>query len=172
TALGVWSALPRLIAVRFLAGLFAVLAVIALGSEIASVPSAQLGPQVPPSTARIVAANVGGQVGGLAIGVGDVAVDDSGQALWLEVHVHNGGASEAEWSATAIVNENGREVTSDYARSTHIPSDVDPGQTVTGWIYVPVDSNSLLRGRVSVRFPDVAAAGYRTVGDIDVAVAL
>jgi len=49
--------------------------------------------------------------------------------------------------------------------------DIDAGQTLTGWLFVPLDPSELRAGRtLQVRFRDVAVNGYRTVGDIVISI--
>ena len=58
-----------------------------------------------------------------------------------------------------------------YLKSTQMPGDIDPGQTQTGWLYVPLDPSELRSGRtLQLTFHDVAVDGYRTVGDIVIAI--
>lgn len=81
--------------------------------------------------------------------------------MWIHVTASNSGAVEAEWNPTPVAAG----VTADYARSTHLPGDIDPGATVSGWIYIPVQTRP--GGQpVAVRFRDVAVDNYRTVGDV------
>jgi len=61
----------------------------------------------------------------------------------------------------------------DIGRSTHLPGDIDAGQTATGWLLVHVDPSSVRRaGSVRLRFPDVALEGYAAVEDAFVEVRL
>jgi hypothetical protein len=58
-----------------------------------------------------------------------------------------------------------------YLKSTQMPGDIDPGQTQKGWLYVPLDPSELRSGRtLQLTFRDVAVDGYRTVGDIVIAI--
>lgn len=171
TVIGISWALPRVFAVRYLAGLYALVAVTALISEMVPQPALESGPQAPPASARLETAGVAGYVGGLILSVDQVAVDQSANALWLGVTLRNSGAGEAEWSGTAMVTGSGGTAWSDYATSTHLPADIDPGQTVTGWLKVPLGSIGAGPGReLSLRFPDVAADNYRVVEDVDLRV--
>ena len=84
------------------------------------------------------------------------------------ITVTNSSADEAEWSVTPVVSHDGVSAIGDYVWSTHLPGDIDAGQTVAGWLFVPVDPAGLGPGTLlHVRFPNVAANGYHTVGHID-----
>jgi hypothetical protein len=160
-------------AVRLLFGLYVMVALGTLISGTIPPPGAGIGAQRPPASARIEAAGVADHVGGLVIRIDEVAVDESSKVLWVHVTVGNSDATEAEWSGTANVIVSGAKISSDYARSTHLPGDVDPGQVVSGWIMIPLGSTAVPRGDViAVRFPDVAVHNYQIVDDIDLRLAV
>jgi hypothetical protein len=163
-ALGLTSALRRPVASRALGGMYAVAAIaILVGSAAGAGANASLsGSGSPPTSANVLAANASGQLGGIGIHVDRVAMDYD--ATWIHITAVNLGADEAEWSPAAIVSSGGSSVSADYSRSTHLPGDLDPGQSVSGWLYIPLATHSSQSLRV--RFPGVAVDHYTNVGDV------
>ena len=164
TAMGVTALLARASAWRSLAGLYGVgAAAILTGGALglAAEPS-PVGSGMPPSDATLVATQASGQRGAFSVGVDGVALDPVGRATWVHVTATNAGSQEAEWSPAPVVDG----VTADYARSTHLPGDLEPGESASGWIYVPLEAH---RGdTLTLRFRDVAQESYASVGDIEV----
>ena len=124
----------------------------ALGVAAETTPT---GPDVPPAGAVPVSSS--GAFQGVAITVDRVAFENG---TWIHVTATNSRSDEVEWNPAPIVAG----VAADYARSTHLPGDIGPGETVSGWIYAPVDTRSVQS--LEVRFRDVAVDDYRTVGDV------
>jgi hypothetical protein len=167
-AIGLGAALRKAFARRALTGFYAVAAVAvtlggALGLEAEPSPAA---PGSPPPTAAFVTTDFSGHIGSFSIEVDGIALDSGNRASWLHVTATNRETTEVEWSPSPIVEAHGGTVIGDYARSTHLPGDLDPGETVSGWIYVPLvaEPGSVLQ----VRFPNVALDGYHTVGDVTI----
>ncbi len=127
------------------------------------------GARVPPPGSPLVTSSTRAAFGGVSIGVEGVAFDASNHGTWLAVSATNRSASEAEWSPVPAVHSGSQSVAADYARSTQLPGDLEPGQSVSGWVYVPAEFG---RGQVlRVVFSGVATAGYQAVGDVTLEVA-
>jgi hypothetical protein len=102
-----------------------------------------------------------------------VALDAAARVTWIEVSATNEGRTEAEWGVVPVVSVDGVIAYGDYWRSTRLPGDIDPGQTVTGWVLVPLDPSHIrAQSSLTVRFPDVAMNSYQTVGDIELRASL
>ncbi len=162
TAMGVTALLARAFAWRSLAGLYGVgAAAILTGGALglAAEPS-PAGSGMPPSGATLVTTQASAQRGAFSVSVDSVALDPVGRATWVHVTATNAGSQEAEWSPAPVVDG----VTADYARSTQLPGDLEPGESASGWIYVPLEAH---RGdTLTLRFRDVAQDSYASVGDI------
>jgi len=158
-ALGLSAALARALASRALAGMYGIAAagILVAGALGLAAEATPTGAQqvVPPAGA--VAAISSGTFEGVAITVDRVAFESG---TWIHVTVTNSRSDEVEWNPAPIVAG----VAADYARSTHLPGDIDPGETVSGWIYAPVDART--DQSLEVRFRDVAVDDYATVGDV------
>jgi len=156
-ALGLTVTLARAFARRALAGMYAIAAtgILVAGALRLGAEATPTGPDTPPSGA--VAASASGSLQGVEITVDDVAFD---YGTWIHITVVNSRSDEVEWNPAPTVAG----VAADYARSTHLPGDIGPGETVSGWIYAPVDTRS--SQSLDVRFRDVAVADYQTVGDV------
>lgn len=133
-----------------------------------SSPSAGAG--VPPAAASILPVDGSGSLDGVTITVDRIAVDGEAGATWLHVTLANSRSDEIEWTVPPVVSAGSGSANGDYRRSSRLPGDVDAGQSVTGWLYVPmtVDTGQSMH----VRFTDVAMDGYKTVGDIVIDVAV
>lgn len=156
-AIGLTAALARAFARRALGGMYAVaaagiLVAAALGLAAEATPAGQ---DVSPPGA--VAISSSSTLRGVAITIDRVAFESG---TWIHVIVTNSRSDEVEWNPAAVVSG----VAADYARSTHLPGDIDPGQTVSGWIYAPVDART--SQLLEVRFRDVAVDDYASVGDL------
>jgi len=156
-AIGLTAALARTFASRALAGIYGIAAagILVAGGLGLAAEATPTGPDMPPAGA--VAASSSGTLEGVVITVDRVAFDSG---TWIHVTVINSRSDEVEWNPAAVVAG----VAADYARSTHLPGDIDPGETVSGWIYAPVDARSVQS--LEVRFRDIAIDDYRTVGDV------
>jgi hypothetical protein len=173
-AIGMFAVLPNAVARRGVAAVYATLAVIILAGGAAGLPGAPgPGTGAPAADARIVGVAASGTMQGMSIRVDRVALDPGARATWLEVTVSNSGPDEAEWTVSPIVFRGDVIANGDYLKSTHLPGDIDAGQTVTGWLFIPIDPAGIAAGEsLHVRFPDVTADGYRNVGDIDLEIPL
>jgi len=133
----------------------------------------QPGSGTPPTDARIEAVSATNSLGGMVIRIDGVVLDDAAKGTWIRVSVANSGSDEAEWTVAPVVSAGSVVAIGDYLRSTHLPGDVDSGQTLNGWLFVPLDPVNLHASRLlHVRFPDVALDGYRTVDDVELDVPL
>jgi hypothetical protein len=168
-AVGVWTVVQSTAARRAVAAAYAGLAVLIVGLAAAGLPAQQQpGSGSPPTDARTISVSAAGEMGGMTITVDRVAFDSADRATWFEVTATNSGSDEVEWTVPPFVSGAGAGATGEYLKSTHLPGDLDAGQTVTGWLYVPLDPASL-RGATSLhlRFSDIALDGYRTIADIN-----
>jgi hypothetical protein len=167
-ALGLCTVVAGAGARRLVVAAYGALSIVMLAAGAVSGPPEAAGSGTPPPTARILAVQAAGQRNGFAIRVDQLALDDAAHAIWVEVSVTNSGSSEAEWGVVPLATTNNEVVSGDYSRSTQLPGDIEPGSTVTGWLYIPLDPSRLrATGSVTLRFVDVASNDYRAVGDID-----
>ncbi len=173
-AIGICTVLTRPFARRAISGLYGVAAVGILAAGAAGLPAQpQPGHGVPPAGLRIVSTSASGELHGMVITVHRVALDPGEKAVWVEVEVVNNNAGEAEWPVVPVATAGGAVAYGDYLRSTHLPGDIDAGQSVTGWLFVPLDPIALHESdTIHLRFPDVAVDGYAAVGDILVDVSI
>ena len=171
-AIGVLFVLRNVFARRALATVYAVLAVAMLaGGAVGLPPAPTAGARTPPAAAKIVEVGSSGQLEGVTITIDRVALDPSAKATWFAVTVTNSGTDEADWTVPPDVSDGVVGAAGQYLKSTQMPGDIDTGQTLKGWLYVPLDPSGLRAGRtLQLRFHDVAADGYRTVGDIVIAI--
>jgi hypothetical protein len=168
-AIGISAVATRAFAQRVVGGVYALAAVGILGAGAAGLPPApQPGPGAPPADARTISVAASGQFGGVTINVDRIAFDSRGRATWVEVTVANSGPEEAEWTVPPDASQGDVAVVGDYLMSTHLPG----GQTVTGWLFVPLDPARVDGGELHLRFPDVAVNGYSMVGDIELIIGL
>lgn len=171
-ALGLCTVLTRPLARRAVGGIYAVAAVGILaagGIGLHSAPALAPGPGTPPADARIVTVSASGQLQGVTITINRIAFDPGAKATWFEVTASNSSQAEADWPAVPVASFGGSVVSIDYLRSTHLPGDIDGGQSVTGWLFVAIDPATVHGGDpVLMRFIDVAVDNYRTVQDVDV----
>jgi len=112
-------------------------------------------------------------VRGMSIKVDRVAFDTADHATWFEITATNSGSDEVEWTVPPFVSSGGASAAGQYLKSARLPGDLDAGQTVTGWLYVPLDPASV-QGATSLhlRFSDIAFDAYRTLVDINLDVPL
>ena len=175
-ALGLSAVLKSAPVRRAVAALYAVVVVVMLGASAASYHAAPLpspGPGAPPAGAAMTSVSASGRLQSVTISVDEVALDAAGRVTWFEVTVDNASSVEVDWPGVPDVSMDGRPVTVDYLRSTHMPGDVDPGRTITGWVRVAIDPAAVHPGdHALLRFQDVAVDTYRTVEDVEVSVAL
>lgn len=141
---------------------YALLAVVMLTWGALAPPSAARSVGRPPAAATVVNVDASGSSQGLAVHVDRVARDPIAGATWFHVTATNTSSEEIEWS-----------VPGDYSKSTRFPGNLDPGQSVSGWLYVPVDpSRAPAAGRVELRFGDIALPEYRALGVVDIQVSV
>ncbi len=165
-SVGIRAALARSFARRALTGVYGVAAAaILVGAAFGlAADVSHSGAGMPSTGSDEVSAGASGQLGAVSIRVDRLAIDNTDHATWLHVTVTNSGPTEAEWSPIAVVSTHGETVLAEYSRSTHFPGDLQGGQTLSGWIYIPVGAHA---GDVfEVRFRNVAVDDYRTVGDV------
>ena len=170
--LGLVTAMARAFAWRVLGGMYAAgAAVLIVGGTLgigAGTPPA--GDGAPPSSAIVIDTDQAGALSGVQIVIDHVALDRTGHATWLHVEATNAGSDEAEWTPTPTVYSGSGMSTADYVRSTHMPGDLDAGQSTTGWLYVPAEASAGQTLRVV--FAGVAADQYREIGDVAIDVPL
>ena len=173
-ASGICAVLTKPLAQRVGGAVYAALALLVLGLGSLGLPAPQqAGAGVPPSEATFVSVNVSGQMRSVKIAVDRVALDRAGKATWFEVTVSNTGPEEAEWTVPPSVSAGKAGAIGQYLKSTHMPGDIDAGQAMSGWLYVPLDPAAIEGARsIHLRFTDVALGDYETVGDIDLDVPL
>jgi hypothetical protein len=168
-AIGLYRVLRPAWTRRAVIGVYAVTAATMLGASAAGLPiDVQAGSGVPPAQSRIVGVDAANHLEGLSIRVNRIALDPAAHVTWIEVSATNEGRTEAEWGVVPVVSVDGVIAYGDYWRSTRLPGDIDPGQTVTGWVLVPLDSSHIrAQSSLTLRFTDVAVDSYRTVGDVE-----
>jgi len=171
-AIGICTVFTRAVAQRLVGAVYPVGAIGVLSAGVAGFPPApDPGSGIPPHDAKVVSVSASGQNQGLTITIDKIARDPSAKATWFEVIVSNSGPREMEWTVPPAVAVDGVEVHGDYLRSTHMPGDLDAGQTATGWLFVPLDpANVHVGDSLHVRFADVAGDGYSEVQDVEVVV--
>jgi len=171
-AIGLVVVVHNPLARRAVMASYAVLAVAMLLGGAAGLPRpAETGARNPPAAAKTVDVSVSSQLGGVKITVDRVALDKDAKATWFAVSVTNSGSDEAEWTVPPAVSDGDTSAAGQYLKSTQMSGDIDAGQTLTGWLFVPLDPSELRAGRtLQVRFRDVAVNGYRTVGDIVISI--
>lgn len=164
TALGVTAVLARPFAWRGLAAIYGVVAagVLIAGALGVASEASPSGRGAPPQDAQLVPTQAVTQHGSFSISVDSVALDAPNGATWVHVTATNSGAREAEWSAAPSIDG----VNAEYERSTHLPGDLEAGQSVSGWVYVPLVVH---RGQaLTLEFKDVAQDSYSDVDDLKV----
>jgi hypothetical protein len=168
-ASGICAVLTKQPAQRVAGATYAALAVMMLSLASLGLPAPQqAGAGAPPADASFVSTNASGQMQSVNITVDRVALDRAGRATWFEATVSNAGPEKAEWTVPPVVTAGRAGAIGEYLKSTHFPGDIDAGQTVTGWLYVPLDPAAIQGARsIHLRFTDVALGDYRTFGDID-----
>ncbi len=168
-ALGVCTVAPNAVARRVVAASYAGLALLVVGLAAAGLPAPQQpGAGVPPTDARMLSVTAKGEMRGMTITVDRVAFDPADRATWLEITATNSGPAEIEWTVPPFVSAGATSATAEYLRSARLPGDLDAGQTVTGWLYVPLDPASVQGAALlHVQFSEVAFDSYMTIAAID-----
>ena len=104
--------------------------------------------------------------GDLGISLMACGVDSAGDRLVL-VRFYNLGSQPVEWTQTADLLDGAEHVTtSQYERSTPLPLAFAPGHSYDGWLFFARPSR--LPADPVIRFRDLAADGYRTIGDLSI----
>lgn len=172
-AIGICTVFTSALAQRAIA-VYGVVAIAMLAAGALGLPPApQPGAGTPPPDAKEVGVKSTGQFSGLTVSVDRVALDSHGGATWFHVTAANSGRDEIEWTVPPLASTADGEVKGEYLRSTRIPGDIDPGQTLAGWVWVPIDPSRLDTTRpVTLRFGDVAPDIYAVIGHIDLQVRL
>lgn len=157
---------------RSVTTLYAIVAVAMLAAGALGLSQArQPGPGIPPPDARVVSVDSQGQFHGLTISVDRVALDSSAHATWFHVTAANAGSDEIEWTVPPVASTVNGEVTGDYLRSTHLTGDIDPGTSVSGWLFVPLDPSQVhATESIALRFSGVAMNGYHEMGSVEIRV--
>jgi 4-amino-4-deoxy-L-arabinose transferase-like glycosyltransferase len=171
-AIGISVVLTKPMARRAVSAFYAMAAAGILAASVAGLPGAPpAGPgQPPPGTTAVSVAAIG-RLEGVTISIDRVAYEPSAKVTWFEVRAANSGPGEAEWSVAPVVSAGGATAYGDYRKSTHLPGDLDAGQSATGWLLVQLDPASLRNGEpVRLHFANVAVGDYSRVEDIDVVV--
>ena len=166
---GLFLAVSNHLVRRAILGIYAASAVVAMGSGVVAWVAPVSEPSIgsPPASATVTSVDVDGTAQGFSIRIDRVATDAADRSIWLHVSATNDGFEEIDWTVTPTVTAGPASATADYRRSTKLPGDVDPGHTVDGWIFTPLDPDVTRPGStLVVRFPDVAPASYRSVTDI------
>jgi 4-amino-4-deoxy-L-arabinose transferase-like glycosyltransferase len=175
-ALGLSEVLTRAVIRQSVAAAYALVVVVMLvvgAANFQARPRLEPGPGVPPADAKMVSVSASGQLEGVTINVDHIAFDYRAKAIWFGVNASNRTPARVDWPAVPIAYGDGAALNVDYLRSTHMPVDIDPGQSVKGWLRVDFDPARVhSNDDVLLRFPDVATDDYRTVADVDVRVSL
>jgi hypothetical protein len=175
-ALGLSGVLTRAFIRRSVAAAYALVVVVMLvvgAANFQARPRLEPGPGVPSADAKMVSVSASGQLDGVTINVDHIAFDYGAKAIWFEVTATNRSPARVDWPVVPFAYGDGAALNVDYLRSTHMPGDIDPGQSVKGWLRVDFDPARVhSNGDVLLRFPDVAADDYRTVADIDIRLSL
>jgi hypothetical protein len=171
-AIGIGTVLTNVFARRAAVTLYALAAAGILAAAAAGLPAPATpapGPGTPPPDATMVSQTASGRLEGVTISVNRVAFDPRARATWIEVSVSNSSPVEIDWPVVPVVAVGGELVFVDYRRSTHLPGDIDAGQSATGWLFVALDPATVHQTEpVLLRFQDVAVDNYRTVKDVNV----
>lgn len=173
-AIGISTVLRNAFTRRTVVTLYALAAVGMLGAGALGLPAKpvlELGPGTPPPNARMVSVTASGDLEGVTISVNRIAFDPGAKATWFEVTMTNSTPVEVDWPVVPVASVGDEVFNVEYLKSTRLPSDIDAGQTVTGWLFVALDPSGVHGSdHVLLRFQDVAVDNYRTVQDVDVLV--
>lgn len=169
--IGLYSVLRSATARRVAVGLYCVAAIGILGAGaaegLAAAPQPAYTPGTPPADAKLVGVTATGRLRDVTISVNRVAFDPRARGTWFEVTASNAGPTEVDWPVVPLASIDGVVAQFDYFRSTHLPGDLDPGQSVSGWLFLEFDPARFSGGgHVLLRFQDVAVDNYLTVGDV------
>jgi hypothetical protein len=167
-AVGLWLELSSSTLRGALVGGFAALAL--AGLALSLVPSAPEDGTIEPVSATIHSLDTHGSFDAFAARISDCEVDDA-QNVWLDVTLQNTGSAPVEWSQTVeVLSDTQTIASSEYTRGTSFPMTLPAGYSQNGWLWL--GPQRLLRSADAVRFKDIAAAGYRSIGDLVISTAL
>jgi hypothetical protein len=153
SAIGLVAVLGSRAVIQTVAAVYVLLASTMLILGAAGVPRTPAPPpSAPPADAQFLAASATGERGDLTIRIDRIANQRNPDGRWFHIIASNHGAQEVEWTVP------------DYSASSGLPVDIDPGQSASGWIYVPGAQTYQLR------FTGVTTDGYTSVGDIVVTI--
>lgn len=171
-AVGVFAVFAGAAARRSVVAIYAVAALLVLGLGASGLPAPQSpGSGSPPAQARSVDVTASQTLSGLTVTIDHVAFDRQAGATWFHTTATNAGATEVEWSPAPVAYAGDASAIGDYLKSTHLPGDLDPAQSVSGWLYTPLDPSVVHPGdMLRLRFENVAPIDYRTIGNLDVMV--
>jgi hypothetical protein len=124
----------------------------------------------PGSTAYAVSAAAG--FAGVTVAADRVLADSTQGCIWIHLSAVNRSGGPVDWWPVLYLHVGGSKhaVESSYGRSTAFPDTLDPGERVTGWVEAPV-SPAELRRPVDAYMVDIAADGYRRVGEVKLVLA-
>ncbi|MFI5283126.1 MAG: hypothetical protein ACHQ0J_08350 [Candidatus Dormibacterales bacterium] len=173
-AIGLHTVLARPPARRLVTAFYSVSAAGIMAAYVAGIPALpSAGAGQPPVDVRIVPVAGTGSLDGVTIMVSRVALDGGSKTTWFQVRATNSSPGEIEWSVVPVASIGGQLAYGDYARSSQLPGDLDPGQSESGWLMVPFDPAQLAPGeQIYLRFTSVAVNGYATVKDVDLTVSI
>lgn len=106
---------------------------------------------------------------GVVVTADRLAADPVHQCLWVHISAHNGTAGPVEWWPVLYVRLPGREsVEGQYGGSSPFPDSFAAGTTVSGWAKVRIPPSELRWPEtVTAAMVDIAADGYRHLGDLE-----
>lgn len=168
-AAGLWVEVPS-VPLRW--GTISTFAAIALAGLSLTVYNGFLPPPqagLPAVTAQS-ALSASGMFADLDVSLMSCGVDANGDRLVL-IRFYNLGGAPVEWTQTAeLLDGAGHVTTSDYDRSTPLPLAFAPGHSYDGWLFFPPPGRQL--AAPVIHFRDLAADGYRTIGDLSIRTSL
>jgi hypothetical protein len=170
-AVGLWREVPSWRLRRAAVGIFAALAAIGLVVLVFPQPAAPPDPGHP-VLAQVRTLDAQGTFAKVTFNLQTCAVDPE-HDVWLGLLIENFGSAPAEWSQSAEVRAGPDTLaTSDYSRSTPFAMTLLPGFQQTGWLWLGPQAKIPASSTVTVRFRDIAADGYRSIGDVSIPTAL
>ena len=170
--IGLWFELHSARLVRAGLGLFGILSVAGMALLVAPKPALPADDARHPTPATVTTMDAHGAFGRISFDLRTCAIDDAGD-LWLNIIVRNAGDLPAEWSQSAEVRAGGDTVAvSDYARSTPFSVVIQPGFEQSGWLWLGPRKSFAGHAGITVDFRQIAADGYRSIGDVVIPTAL
>ncbi len=168
-AAGVFVVVAGTVARRAVVAIYAAAALLVVVLGAAGLPAPPSpGSGAPPAQSQNVGLTASQSFAGLTVTLDRVAFDRQARATWFHITATNSGAQEVEWSPAPVAYVGDASANGDYLKSTHLSGDLDPGQSVSGWIYTSLDPSTVHGGDVlRLRFADIAPIDYRSIGDVD-----